>query len=47
MFDPKMIAGYNETFTAEIWKAMLREIPLATEGTDVIEQLRGRRNPNC
>jgi hypothetical protein len=45
VFDPKMTARYKETFTASAWKAMLRETPLATEGNDVIEQLRERRNP--
>lgn len=44
VFDPKMIARYNETFTATTWKAMLRETPLAAQGHDVIEQLRGRSN---
>jgi hypothetical protein len=42
VFDPKMIARYNETFTAKTWKAMLHETSLAAQGTDVIEQLRGR-----
>jgi hypothetical protein len=42
VFDSKMIARYNETFTAETWKAMLCETPLPAQGSDVIEQLRGR-----
>jgi len=42
VLDPEMLAQYRKTFTAKTWKAVLSEAPVASEGADMIEQLRIR-----
>lgn len=43
VLDPKMVARYDETFTASTWRAMLAESAPTGEAAEVIDQLRKRR----
>ncbi|HXK25415.1 MAG TPA: hypothetical protein VMS55_22275 [Myxococcota bacterium] len=42
ILDPKMLARYNETFTADTWRQILRDFTPAESGPEVIEILRAR-----